>query len=236
MSIRLEYPDAHRVFVNAQGDLVVKAGATEMIEEAPTAYQESEGSRRQIRASYRILGDGAVTFDLGDYDHNQPLVIDPVISYSTYLGGTAQSAVTALAADASGNLYAAGWTEAIDFPVSNAIQAVNGGGVDALIFRLNTAGNSLLYATYIGGRSEDRAAAVAVDASGQIYLAGSTTSTNFPLASAVRATLGGSRDAFVVKLNSDRKSTGLQHVSWRNAIRRGHRNRRRFHRQCLYRG
>ena len=125
-----------------------------------------------------------------------------MISYSTYLGGTAQSAVTALAVDAAGDLYAAGWTEAIDFPVSNAIQAVNRGGVDAFVFKLNPAGSTLLYATYIGGRGDDRASGVAVDASGQIYLAGSTASTDFPLASPIRPALGGSRDAFAVKLNA----------------------------------
>jgi hypothetical protein len=112
------------------------------------------------------------------------------------------SAVTALALDASGNLYAAGWTEAIDFPVSNAIQAVNRGGVDAFVFKLNAAGNTLLYATYIGGRGDDRAAGIAVDSAGQIYLAGSTASTNFPLVSSIRPALGGTRDAFAVKLNA----------------------------------
>ena len=184
------------------GDLVVRAGAAELREQAPTAYQESDGIRRPIEASYRILGNNTVAFDLGDYDVTRPLVIDPVISYSTYLGGTAQSAVTALAVDASGNLYAAGWTEAIDFPVSNAIQAVNRGGVDAFVFKLNAAGNTLLYATYIGGRGDDRAAGIAVDSSGQIYLAGSTASTDFPLVSSIRPALGGTRDAFVVKLNA----------------------------------
>jgi hypothetical protein len=129
-------------------------------------------------------------------------MIDPVISYSTYMGGTSMSSVTALAVDISGNLYAAGWTEAIDFPVSNAIQAVNSGGVDAFLFKLNAAGNTLLYATYIGGRGDDRATAIAVDSSGQIYIAGSTASTNFPLVSSLRPALGGTRDGFVVKLNA----------------------------------
>jgi hypothetical protein len=200
--IRLEYPDADRVFVDAQGDLVVRAGATELREQAPVAYQESGGVRHPVRASYRIVHGNTVTFDLGDYDANRPLIIDPVISYSTYLGGTAMSGVTSLAVDTAGDLYAAGWTEAIDFPVSNAIQAVNRGGVDAFVFKLNPAGSTLLYATYIGGRGDDRAAGVAVDSSGQIYLAGSTASTDFPLASPVRLALGGSRDAFAVKLNA----------------------------------
>jgi beta-propeller repeat-containing protein len=204
--IRLEYPGADRVFVDANGDLVVgigsDPGAAELREQAPTAYQEWAGVRRHVKAAYRVLGGNTVAFDLGAYDVTRPLVIDPVISYSTYLGGTAQSAVTALAVDTAGDLYAAGWTEAIDFPVSNAIQAVNRGGVDAFLFKLNPAGSTLLYATYIGGRGDDRAAAVAVDSSGQIYLAGSTASTNFPLVAALRPVLGGTRDAFVVKLNA----------------------------------
>ena len=200
--IRLEYPDADGVFVDANGDLVVRTGAAELHEQAPVAYQESDGIRHPVEAGYRVLRGDTVMFDLGDYDVTRPLVIDPVISYSTYLGGTAHSAVTALAVDTSGNLYAAGWTEAIDFPVSNAIQAVNRGGVDAFVFKLNSTGSTLLYATYIGGRGDDRAAGIAVDSSGQIYLAGSTASTDFPLASPVRLALGGSRDAFAVKLNA----------------------------------
>ena len=200
--IRLEYPDADGVFVDANGDLVVRTGAAELHEQAPVAYQESDGIRRPVEAGYRVLRGNTVAFDLGDYDITQPLVIDPVISYSTYLGGTAMSGVTALAVDVAGSVYAAGWTEAIDFPVSNAIQAVNRGGVDAFVFKLNPAGSTLLYATYLGGRGDDRAAGIAVDSSGQIYLAGSTASTDFPLASPIRLALGGSRDAFAVKLNA----------------------------------
>ena len=200
--IRLEYPDAGRVFVDAHGNLVVQVSTAELHEQAPVAYQESGGVQRPIKAGFRILPGNTVAFDLGDYDPALPLVIDPVISYSTYLGGSAQSAVTALAVDAGGDLYAAGWTEAIDFPVSNAIQAVNHGGVDAFVFKLNATGSTLLYATYIGGRSDDRAASIAVDASGQIYLAGSTASTDFPLVAPIHLKLGGSRDAFALKLNA----------------------------------
>ena len=201
--IRLQYPDADdRISIDAHGDLIVRAATAELREQAPVAYQEIGGVRRPVFARYRLVPRNTVAFDLGDYDPALPLVIDPVISYATYLGGTAQSAVTALAVDASGNLYAAGWTEAIDFPVSNAIQAVNHGGVDAFVFKLNAAGNTLLYATYIGGRGDDRAAGIAVDSSGQIYVAGSTASTNFPLVSSIRPTLGGSRDAFALKLNA----------------------------------
>ena len=177
-------------------------GAAELHEQAPMAYQEFDGVRHPVQARYRIVHGKTVAFDLAAYDVTRPLVIDPVISYSTYIGGTAMSGVTALAVDAFGNLYAAGWTETIDFPVSNAIQAVSAGGVDAFVFKLNPTGSTLLYATYIGGRGDDRAAGLAVDSSGQIYIAGSTASTNFPLAAPIRLTLGGSRDAFAVKLNA----------------------------------
>jgi hypothetical protein len=200
--IRLEYPDADHVSVEAHGELVVHVATAELREQAPIAYQETDGVRRPIEAAYRVLPGNTVVFDLADYDITRPLVIDPVISYSTYLGGTAQSAVTALAVDPAGSLYAAGWTEAIDFPVSNAIQAVNRGGVDAFVFKLNPTGSTLLYATYIGGRGDDRATGIAVDSAGQIYIAGSTASADFPLVSSIRPALGGTRDAFAVKLNA----------------------------------
>ena len=200
--ILLEYSEADRLSLDANGDLMVRSGDAELREQAPTAYQEAAGLRHPVRVDYRILPGNKVAFDVGGYDQALPLLIDPVISYSTYFGGTAQSAVTAVATDSAGNLYAAGWTEAVDFPVLNAIQTANRGGVDAFMFKLNAAGNTLLEATYFGGRGDDRASGIAVDSSGQIYIAGSTASTNFPLAAPIRATLGGTRDAFVVKLTA----------------------------------
>ena len=200
--ILLEYTGADRVYLDVNGDLIVRSGDAELREQAPTAFQESLGGLRPVRASYRVIGGNRVAFDFGEYDAALPLVIDPVMSYSTYFGGTAQTAVTAVAIDAVGNLYAAGWTEAVDFPVSNAVQAANRGGVDAFMFKLNAAGNTLLEATYFGGRGDDRASGIAVDPSGQIYITGSTASNNFPLSAAIRSTLGGTRDAFVVKLTA----------------------------------
>jgi len=112
------------------------------------------------------------------------------------------SAVTGVAADGSGNLYVAGWTEALDFPIAGAVQASNQGGVDVFVAKVNASGTALVYATYIGGRGEDRATGIAVDSLGQAYVTGSAASTNFPLASPIRSTLGGGRDAFALKLNS----------------------------------
>ncbi|MDP8990936.1 MAG: SBBP repeat-containing protein, partial [Acidobacteriota bacterium] len=125
-----------------------------------------------------------------------------VISYATYMGGTGLGAVTGVAIDSAGDLYAAGWTEALNFPIVLAAQAANAGSVDAFIVKLNPTGTALLYATYIGGSGDDRAAAIAVDASGQAYVTGATASPNFPLLLPLRTTLGGSKTAFVLKLSA----------------------------------
>jgi hypothetical protein len=199
--IRLRYSGAGAVRIDAQGRLVIPAGDRELCEEAPTVYQEKEGSRTAVEGRYSLTPDGAVSFVLGDYDHTRTLVIDPVLSYSTLLGGTSSNSVTALAVDASGAAYVAGITASYDFPTSGALQNSNGGGNDAFVAKLNSSGNGLVYATYLGGSGDDRAYGIAVDAIGSVLVTGSTTSPNFPVHSPLQATLAGARNAFVAKLN-----------------------------------
>ncbi len=207
--IALHYSRA--VAIDANGDLLAGEGETQLREKAPDVYQETHqqgvGGRIKIAARYRLLDPNTATFELGAYDPSLPLVIDPVVSYATYLGGSNTGAVTATAVDASGNLYVGGWTSAVDFPTHTPFQASNKGNVDAFIAKLNSTGTQLLYATYIGGNGADQVAGIAVDAAGEAYATGFTASTNFPLASPIRSTLGGSRAAFVLKLNS--AGTGL---------------------------
>jgi hypothetical protein len=202
--IRLEY--SATTSIGPAGELLVSGEHIEVREEAPFAYQESDAGRMAIPSRYKLLGGNTVGFDLGPYDHALPLVIDPVLSYATYLGGSGLGAVTALAVDSSGNLYATGWTEAVDFPLLAPVQPSNKGGVDVFIAKLNATGTALIYATYIGGRGDDRAAGIAVDASGQAYITGSTTSADFPMITPglapAQTTLGGGRDAFALKLNA----------------------------------
>ncbi|HEY4365217.1 MAG TPA: SBBP repeat-containing protein [Bryobacteraceae bacterium] len=201
--IRLSYSGADTLMIDSHGDLIIRGKHMEVREEAPVVYQlNASGDRLLIAAQYRLLDAHTVGFDLGYYDPSLPLVIDPVISYATYVGGTGMSSVTALALDPSGNLYVAGWTEALDFHIVGAVQASNQGGVDMFIGKLNAAGTAYVYATYIGGKGDDRPAGIAVDGSGQAYVTGSTASSNFPVVSSLRPALGGGRDAFVLKLNS----------------------------------
>ncbi|HEX5432074.1 MAG TPA: SBBP repeat-containing protein, partial [Bryobacteraceae bacterium] len=200
-AIRLEYAGAGDLSLDPNGDLIFRGAQIQLRELAPVVYSEG-GSREPVPARYRLLDSHTVGFEIGPYDSSRPLLIDPVLSYATYLGGSGMSAVTGLAVDSSGDLYISGWTEALDSQIMGALQASNKGGVDAFIMKLNATGSGLLYATYIGGRSDDRAAAIAVDGSGQAYVTGSTASSNFPLASPIRSTLGGGRDAFALKLNA----------------------------------
>ena len=176
--------------------------AGNLIESAPAIYQDSASGRTAVTGRYRLLNTRTAGFQVDAYDRTLPLVIDPVISYATYMGGSGLGAVTGVALDSAGNLYAAGWTEALNFPILLAEQAANAGGVDAFVVKVSPSGAGLIYATYIGGRGDDRAAAIAVNSSGEAYVTGATGSSNFPLATPARGTLGGSKTAFALKLNA----------------------------------
>ncbi|HSR05711.1 MAG TPA: SBBP repeat-containing protein, partial [Bryobacteraceae bacterium] len=194
--IRVAY--SANISIDANGCL----HAADLTEDAPEIYQDTPSGRNSVAGRYRLLDAHTAGFEIDGYDTSLPLVIDPVISYATYMGGTGLGAVTGVAIDSASDLYAAGWTEALNFPIVLAAQAASGGSVDAFIVKLNPTGTALLYATYIGGSGDDRAAAIAVNTSGQAYVTGSTASPNFPLLLPLRATLGGAKTAFVLKLSA----------------------------------
>ena len=221
--IRLNYSGAS-LSIAANGDLLIHMGDNgrlgggdgngEAREAAPIIYQDgyrdaansgreaAGGGRVEIPGRYLLLDAHTVGFEIAAYDRSRPLIIDPVLSYATYLGGSGMGAVTGVAVDSAGDLYATGWTESLNSQIAGAIQASNAGGVDAFVAKLTPAGSGLVYATYIGGRGDDRGQAIAVDGAGQAYVTGSTASTNFPLAAPIQSTLGGGRDAFALKLNA----------------------------------
>ncbi len=198
--IRLRY--SFPVRVDAEGALIVSTGVGDLREEAPVIYQERDGIRIPVKGSYRVRPGGAVGFDIDPYDRGLQLVIDPVLTYSTFLGGGGLDGATAIAVDSAGNAYVAGWTESTDFPTKTPRQAQNLGGVDAFVVKLSPTGGALVYATYLGGRGDDRAFGIAVDSAGAAYICGRTGSIGFPILSAVQATLGGGRDGWVAKLNA----------------------------------
>ena len=195
--IRLEYSEP--VSIDAQGNLLVGADFREAV---PEIYQQTDKGRVKITGRYRILDPHTVGFEIDSYDRSAALVIDPTISYCTYLGGSGTTAITGVALDASASLYVTGWTAALNFPISGAVQASNQGGDDVIIAKLNQTGTALVYATYIGGRGNDQGAAIAVDSLGQAYVTGSTASSNFPLVLSNRSGLGGATNAFALKLSA----------------------------------
>ena len=122
------------------------------------------------------------------------------MSYSTYLGGSSAEAATGIAVDASGNAYVSGYTYSSDLPVTAAIQSTNAGEYDAFVAELNPAGNALLYLSYLGGNGSDAASSIALDLSGNVYVAGWTLSTNFPLLNSYQSLNAGNYGAFVTKI------------------------------------
>ena len=203
--IRLDYSGA-TLSIAPDGDLLIRGGNIEAMEAAPFMYQESGATaadaRVEIPGRYLLLDAHTVGFEIAAYDRSRPLIIDPVLSYATYLGGSGNGAVSGVAVDSSGDLYVTGWTESLNFPIAGPIQASNGGDVDAFVAKLSPAGSGLVYATYIGGNGDDQGAAIAVDSTGEAYVTGSTGSSNFPSVAAFQPTLAGGRDAFALKINA----------------------------------
>ncbi len=214
--------------IDAQGALVLRTASGEIRKPRPTIYQERGGKRIPVMGEYTLLPvEGAaapeVGFRLADYDRSRPLVIDPVIVYSTYLGGSrsenfvdADIRLSSIAADADGCAYVMGTTTSADFPVTPGAFQSNYAGPDGVdyhgdlfVAKISPDGSQLVYATYLGGSRGEAGYDIAVDGSGHAYLTGATNSDDFPVLNAVqpvRSTGKDSQDApdaFVTKLNPE---------------------------------
>jgi HYDIN/CFA65/VesB-like, Ig-like domain/Beta-propeller repeat len=199
--IRLDLEGAKEVHLNASGDLVLTVSDGQVYLRRPRAYQGKGEGRREVAVNYVLRAGNKVGFGLGAYDHHQELVIDPVLSYSTYLGGKGGDVGYGIAVDASGNAYVTGTTASLNFPTTGG-QANLGGGNDVFVVKLNPSGTALLYSVFLGGGNLDRATSVAIDSSGDAYLTGYTTSTDFPTTSgAYQTSNAGITNAFVTKLD-----------------------------------
>jgi hypothetical protein len=210
-AIQLSFQGTQNLRIDAQGDLVLYVTGGEVRLHKPIAYQlspesgswatESPVSKQFVTARYVLTGN-RVGFALGEYDGRTPLIIDPMLSYSTYLGGGGSDSGAGIAVDAAGNAYVTGQTSSTDFPTTNPFQGTLGGSSDVFVAKLSSSGSTLLYSTYLGGSSLDSGAGIAVDAAGNAYVTGQTSSTNFPTQNPFQGTSGGSGDAFVAKLDS----------------------------------
>lgn len=170
-----------KVEVGQDGSLLAKSGAGAFQLHRPFVYQiASSGERLPVDCRYTIGKGNNIGFALGQYDHSKSLVIDPVLSYSTYLGGTASDQIFGITGDVQGNIYVTGETFSTNFPTVKPEQATNAGGGDCFVAKFDPTGQHLLYSTYIGGTLEDRCVTIAVNLVGEAFVGGSTVSTNFP--------------------------------------------------------
>jgi hypothetical protein len=187
--VRLRFEGADRPVAAANGDLVLRSGAVEFRQHKPIASQDG----KPVKCAYSVLPSGEVRFAVGAYDHGRPLIIDPILSYSTFLGGTGMDTANAIAVDSTGAAYITGHTEGFTFPVAGGPLF----GQPAFVAKLSPSGSSLIYCTYVGGSGQSSGNGIAVDAAGNAFIAGTTSSADFP-----GGGYHGGGDAFAMALGS----------------------------------
>jgi hypothetical protein len=219
-AIKLQFDGAEKISVNARGELVLKLDSGEIRQPKPEIFQTIAGERKKIEGGYKILDGRTVAFQLGEFDRSLPLVIDPVLGFSTYFGGkSGDTAWSVAVSPVDGSIYIAGETFSTksssggSFSTPGAFQADFHGGKltgDAFVAKFDNTGRTNIYTTYLGGKADDGAFSVAVNAAGNAFVTGFTDSKDFPTANALFPEIGGTInrhtgffavDAFVTELN-----------------------------------
>ena len=217
--IKMVYAGADSLRVSGKGNLIIDTPWGELVDKKPYVYQESGGEKVPVDSKFVVSGK-AVGFSIGWFDRSRPLLIDPGIEYSTFIGGDQYDYGLSIALDSDNNAYISGCTGSTNYPTTPGVyDPTHNGGWDVNVTKLNAAGSALVYSTFIGGTNLDRGTGIAVDQTGNAYIAGFTESTNYPttpgaygpVITAAALRRSGARmqspgvlrqDAFVTKLNS----------------------------------
>jgi membrane-bound inhibitor of C-type lysozyme len=226
-AIHLSFTGANQVSIDSQGNLLLGARGNTILLHTPVAYQERSGSRQEIASAFVLLDEGgalasppgelsgltrqaspraahAIGFQLASYDKSRPLVIDPVLSFSTYLGGGSDEGRGIAVDPKTGDVLIVGSTGSTSFPTANPLQPNEAGGSDAFVTRLSADGSTLVFSTYLGGSGADYGNGIAVDPStGDALITGATNSTDFPTANPLQPNSAGDYDTFVARLSAD---------------------------------
>ena len=210
--IRLRFPGLPPASLDEHGDLILRGTDASVRLKKPLIYQETGTERVEIAGVYRIDDAGNIRFDLGGYDAERALVIDPILEFSSYVGGLEDDIISDVALDADGNIYVAGTTVSPGLATDAAQQpGKQAGGIaltDGFVAKFDPTGSTLLYLTYIGGSGDDAGFGIAVDSGGNVLVTGSTSSPDFPTVRALQDEFGNGgdligADAFALKLNND---------------------------------
>ncbi|WP_348261573.1 SBBP repeat-containing protein [Telmatobacter sp. DSM 110680] len=177
------------VRINPAGQLLVGNGDHPITFDPPQAWQDTRSGKVPVATSFVKKGPHTVGFRVGRYDPAQPLTIDPVLQFATYLDGTTQDVITDIATDPSGNVYVTGWTSSTDFPTASAKQSQLASAPDAFVAKLDPTLHTLLFSTYLGGTNSDQGQSIAVDTSGNVAVSGISSSRDFPAAGKLSSTI-----------------------------------------------
>ncbi len=196
--------------IDGEGALLVGTPGGTLRHSPPVVWQERGGRRSAVPGRFVLRAQAAVGFEVGAYDRGLPLVIDPTLSYGTFLGGSGEETTSlsmrhaSIAVDSSGAMVVAGITTSTNYPLQSPIQPAKAGGTtDAFLTKISPSGTTLVFSTYMGGNGLDECYGVVLDGSGDVYVAGRTTSTNMPVLNAYQGSAGGGTwDGFAAKLGS----------------------------------
>jgi len=224
--IRLAYRGTKRLSLDRAGNLLVRTPAGVLIDNRPLSYQLVAGKRVPVASKFALdRSNRGVGFALGrNYDRRYPLVIDPGLLYSTFLGGGSDDIGFGIAVDGGGIAYVTGSTSSADFPTTPGAfdRTYNGGFEDVFVAKLSASGAALVYATYLGGSSFDVGYGVVADAAGSAYVTGITSSSDFPTtAGAFDTTYNGGGDTFVTKLDASGAALGYSTYLGGNSVDSG---------------
>lgn len=193
-AIALSFSGAAPRLDGKSGDLVLATASGETRFHKPVVYQMIADQKVAVAGSYTLAGNRA-GFALGAYDHNQPLTIDPVLSYLTYLGGSQDDQLNGLAIDSAGNAYVVGTTTSTNFPLKTPYTGTDPGGTNGnramFVSKFNSIGTALIYSTYLGGTGNTFGNGIAVDSNGNAYVVGYVDTGGYPLAGAMQSFCGG---------------------------------------------
>ena len=216
--IAIHFDGADAISISPAGELVLNLGESEIRQPKPFIYQTADGARQEINGGYILLDEHTVAFAMGNYDRSLPLVIDPILSYSTYFGGTAADTAWKIALDTNGFVYVAGNSLSSKLAKVGTFQTNYAGGAylgDAFVAKFSNDGSNLVYCTYLGGSLDDYAFGLAVDNAGDVFLTGTTVSPDFPTNNALYPKILGygnhssgngiiyNPNAFVAELNTN---------------------------------